>query len=169
MRVKSTYNQSRVGQTGTPKKGRPATSPPVEHIKFTGRVKKALRVYNNELRSRFTLSGLIGDPSKTRWLTGLSGGNANIYTDEYIRVLARVQAAYRLPLRGTEGMVRDYLNGLGINLPVPDFSTISRRMRRLGALAAKAEGSDWAVDATGIGSSGVGEYRGEVPTHRQVW
>ena len=69
----------------------------------------------------------------------------------------------------TSESTRDYLNGLGISLPVPDFSTISRRMRRLGALAAKAEGGDWAVDATGIGSSGVGEYRGEVPTHRQVW
>lgn len=159
MRVKSTYDQSRVGQNSVAKKGRPNFSSPVKPINFNGRTKKALKVYNAELSGRFTLSRLIGDPSKARWLTGLSGGNAKIYTDEYIRILARVQAAYRLPLRATEGMVRDYLGKLGVDLPVPDFSTISRRMRKLGALMVKAEGSDWAVDSTGIGCSGVGEYR----------
>jgi hypothetical protein len=38
-----------------------------------------------------------------------------------------LRAVFHLPLRQTEGLIGSILQLLGLDLPVPDFSTLSRR------------------------------------------
>jgi len=38
-------------------------------------------------------------------------------------------AVYKLPLRQTEGFVRSLLGPMGLDLPVPDHTTLARRRR----------------------------------------
>ncbi len=45
---------------------------------------------------------------------------------------------FRLPLRQTEGLIGSVLQLLGLDLPVPDHSTLSRRAETLEVLRPKA-------------------------------
>jgi hypothetical protein len=42
-----------------------------------------------------------------------------------------LRAVFRLPLRQTEGLIGSVLQLLGLNLSVPDYSTLSRRAQSL--------------------------------------
>src|SRR4051794_545872 len=67
---------------------------------------------------------------------------------------------FRLPLRQTEGLIGSILQLLGLTLPVPDHSTLSRRAEPLEVLRPKA-GSvpvHLLVDSTGLKLCGPGEW-----------
>ncbi len=56
------------------------------------------------------------------------GGQPN-YSDLAITTALTVRAIYRLSSRQTEGLIGSILHRLGIALPTPDHSTISRRAK----------------------------------------
>jgi hypothetical protein len=66
---------------------------------------------------------------------------------------------FHQPLRQTEGLVGSLLEVMGLDLPVPDHSTLSRRARTL-ALAPQAANGPVRrlVDSTGVKLSGPGEW-----------
>jgi Transposase DDE domain len=68
---------------------------------------------------------------------------------------------FHQPLRQTEGLVSSLLELMGLDLPVPDHSTLSRRSRTL-AVAPQAWRTSGAVhllvDSTGVKLSGPGEW-----------
>ncbi|MGF7213637.1 IS5 family transposase [Skermanella aerolata] len=72
-----------------------------------------------------------------------------------------LRAVFRLALRQTEGLVGSLLELMGLDLPVPDHSTLSRRSRTL-AVAPHAwtsgESVHLLVDSTGVKLSGPGEW-----------
>src|SRR3954470_18261653 len=72
-----------------------------------------------------------------------------------------LRAVFRLALRQTEGLIGSVLQLLGLNLPVPDFSTLSRRARNL-ELPAQPRATGGAihllVDSSGLKLSGPGEW-----------
>jgi len=59
-----------------------------------------------------------------------------------------LRAVFRLALRQTEGLIASVLHLLGLDLPVPDHSTIARHARAAGPVAALA--GDGAYDRTGV-------------------
>ena len=64
-----------------------------------------------------------------------------------------VRAAYRLALRQAEGLIRSIFTLLGVALPVPDHTTLSRRGRALHLnqhTDAGSSGLDLAIDSTGL-------------------
>jgi hypothetical protein len=63
-----------------------------------------------------------------------------------------VSAVYRLALRQAEGLIRSIFGLLGLTLPVPDHTTLSRRGRTLGVerRAEAGDGLDLAIDSTGL-------------------
>ena len=63
-----------------------------------------------------------------------------------------VRVVYRLALRQAEGLVRSIFALLGLVLPVPDHTTLSRRSRtlRLDRHADAGSGLDLAIDSTGL-------------------
>ena len=63
-----------------------------------------------------------------------------------------MRAVYRLALRATEGLIRSIFGLLGLALPVPDHTTLSRRGRtlRLERRVHAGRGLDLAIDSTGL-------------------
>jgi hypothetical protein len=72
-----------------------------------------------------------------------------------------LRAVYGLPLRSTQGLVRSLLRLLGSELPVPHYSTLSRRTAALDVkLPRHTIGPlHLAVDSTGIKLYGEGEWK----------
>jgi hypothetical protein len=68
---------------------------------------------------------------------------------------------FHQPLRKTEGLVGSLLELMGLDLPVPDHSTLSRRSRTL-TVALQAQSASGPVhllvDSTGVKLSGPGEW-----------
>ena len=87
-----------------------------------------------------------------------------IYTDLAIETVLTLRLVFHQPLRQTEGFVRSVLAFMGLDLPVPDHTTISRRaggLVRSRRIASGKERLDLVVDSTGLKIYGPGEWRQE--------
>jgi hypothetical protein len=80
---------------------------------------------------------------------------------------------FRLPLRQTEGLVGSVIRLLGLDLAIPDHSTLSRRADTLPVVRppSRAEPMHLLVDSTGLKLSGAGEWLVEKhgATRRRAW
>jgi hypothetical protein len=74
------------------------------------------------------------------------------FSDTAITAALTVRAAYRLVLRQAEGLIRSIFALLGLMLPVPDHTTLSRRGRALclDRCADACSGLDLAIDSAGL-------------------
>jgi hypothetical protein len=93
--------------------------------------------------------------------TGRRGKPAD-YTDTAILCMATLAEVYRLPLRATEGLTRSLLRLLGVELDVPDYTTLCRRRRALEVelpRRGQSEPLQMVVDSTGIKVYGEGEWK----------
>ncbi len=109
--------------------------------------------------------------SLTVWFTGeaiaawraeprITRGGQPHYSDLAIATALTLRAVFRLALRQTEGLIRSILHLLGLDLAVPDHSTLSRRSRVL-ALPPMRRGRrpvHLLVDSTGLRLCGPGEW-----------
>lgn len=75
-----------------------------------------------------------------------------IFSDAAIAAALTVRAVYRLALRQSEGLIASIFALLGLMLPVPDHTTLSRRGRalRLERRSDANPGLDLAIDSTGL-------------------
>lgn len=55
----------------------------------------------------------------------------NIYSNQLIEILAILRYLFKYPYRQLEGILEDYMAMKQLTLPVPDFSTLCRRMAKL--------------------------------------
>jgi transposase len=55
----------------------------------------------------------------------------NTYSNQLIEILAILRYLFKYPYRQLEGILDDYLKMRGLELPVPDFSTLCRRMTKM--------------------------------------
>lgn len=119
------------------------------------------RAYNAALKQRGSLQ-IWFDP-ETVWLAEPSGrrGRPATFTDAAIQACLTLKALFGLPLRQTIGLVASLLELAGLDWPVPDFSTLSRRQKGLN-VAIPYRPSTGAlhllIDSTGIKSEGEGEW-----------
>ena len=86
-------------------------------------------------------------------------GGQPYYSDLAITTALTLRAVFHLPLRQTEGLIGSVLQLLGLDLPVPDYSTLSRRAQSL-ELPAQPRASGGAihllVDSSGLKLGGPG-------------
>ena len=85
--------------------------------------------YNEALRSRGDLSIWFSADAVAKWSAPRRqdrGGQAT-YSDLAIEVCLTLRLVFCQALRQAQGMVRSLLRLMEIDLPVPDFSTLSRR------------------------------------------
>ena len=119
------------------------------------------RGYNAALKQRGSLH-IWFDP-ETVWLAEASGkrGRPVTFTDAAIQACLTLKALFGLPLRQTTGLVASLLELAGLDWPVPDFSTLSRRQKGLN-VAIPYRPSTGAlhllIDSTGIKPEGEGEW-----------
>jgi hypothetical protein len=90
--------------------------------------------YNAGLKQRGSLSFWIEESILEQWVVEeLSGkpGASVLYSDIAIQTMATIKAVYRLPGRQCQGFLESIFEAMGIYLPVPDHSTLSRRLGKL--------------------------------------
>ena len=81
-------------------------------------------------------------------------------------------AAFRLPLRQTEGFVHSLMDLMGFALPVPDHTPLSRRRRTVDVAletGTNKRSTDIVLDSTGLKFFGAGESRARHGETRRSW
>ena len=79
----------------------------------------------------------------------------------YGRGQGSLRAVFRLPLRQTEGLISSIVRLLGLELAIPDHTTLCRRAETLQVLPRPSAGAGpvhLLVDSTGVKLSGAGEW-----------
>src|SRR3954453_20809092 len=82
-------------------------------------------------------------------------------SDLAIETTLILRTVFHQPLRQTEGLVSSLLGLMGLDLPVPDHSTLSRRSRTLAVtpqVRTASEPVQLLVDSTGVKLCGPGEW-----------
>jgi hypothetical protein len=105
---------------------------------------------------------------------GRKRGHPQAYSDLAIECLATVRAVYHLTLRATQGLVQSIFKWMDVTLPVPSYSTVSRRQVRLTFRPPQRRpgaGLHVVVDSTGVKVFGEGEWkvRQHGVTKRRTW
>jgi IS5 family transposase len=133
--------------------------------------------YNSALVQRGSLTLWINDEVVTAWRNTESEGkrgHPRTYPETAILTMATVQEVYHLPLRQTEGLLGSILTWLKVELPVPDYSTLSRRRATLEVVLPRKRSTKAlhvVVDSTGVKVFGEGEWkvRQHGYTYRRTW
>lgn len=121
--------------------------------------------YNKTLKCRGSITFWFGEDVCSKWLeTKKSGkpGASMTYSNTAIETYLTIMALYRLPLRCAEGFLTSLFELMRLNLPVPEYSTVSRRRKNLEIelpYTARDEGIHVVIDSTGIKIYGEGEWK----------
>src|SRR3954470_13569935 len=120
------------------------------------------RDYDAALRQRDSLTVWFSEEAIAAWRAEprpTRGGQAS-YSPLAITTALTLRAVFRLALRQTEGLIGSLIGLLGLDLPVPDHTTLSRRAETL-ELPRPRPGSEpvhLLVDSTGLRLCGPGEW-----------
>ena len=118
--------------------------------------------YNAALRKRGSL--LIWLDKEMAWHATHEGrpGRPPVFSSAAMQFCLSIKVLFKLPLRQTAGMVASLLRLAGLDWPVPDYSTLSRRQKTLKVQIPyrRADGPlNLLVDSTGIKFLGDGEWQ----------
>src|SRR5689334_22386080 len=118
--------------------------------------------YDAGLRARGSLTIWFTTEAIEAWRAEPRPGRGGqpSYSDLAITTALTLRAVFRLALRQTEGLIGSLLQLLGLDLPVPDHSTLSRRAETLEVPRPKAGSAPMhlLVDSTGLRLCGPGEW-----------
>ena len=85
---------------------------------------------NQSLINRGRITFWFSEDTIQKWLSSKQTGEQGrpqIYSNEAILYALMIREVYRLPLRLLQGFLKSFFLMLGLNLPVPSYSQISRR------------------------------------------
>jgi hypothetical protein len=111
--------------------------------------------YNDALVDRGRLTVWISEGAIEEWKANREPqqGAQWIFTDQAIKTCLQVKMVYGLGLRETEGFVESLFGLMGLeDLPVPDYTTLSKRQGDLGIdlpTSSKSSSMHLVIDSTG--------------------
>ena len=116
---------------------------------------------NRALKQRGSLS--LWFDAAMNWGAAHSGkpGRQQAYSDATIQACLTIKVLFDLPLRQATGFVESLLKLIGLNWPVPDFSTLCRRQKTLSVVIAyqgSAVPLHLLIDSIGNKAEGEGEW-----------
>jgi hypothetical protein len=112
--------------------------------------------YEAGLRNRGDLTVWLSDAALSAWRAPTSGtpGGQRTYSDLAIEAALTIRMVFHLPLRQTEGFLRSLADLLEVELPIPDHTTLSRRLKKLGGISFSGLATDrpihLLIDSTGL-------------------
>src|SRR3954471_714157 len=133
------------------------------------------REYDASLRQRGSLTVWFSAAAIEGWRAAprTTRGGQPWYSPLAITTALTLRAVFRLALRQTEGLIGSILRLLGLDLPVPDHSTLSRRAETLEVPRPRssAEPLHLLVDSTGLKLCGAGAWLAEkhATSKRRSW
>src|ERR671911_1838955 len=127
------------------------------------------REYDASLRQRGSLTVWFTDEAIAAWTAEprTTRGGQPWYSPLAILTALTLRTVFRLALRQTEGLIGSIIGLLGLDLPVPDHTTLSRRAATLEVprprsgnteAGCDAEPAHLLVDSTGLKLCGPGEW-----------
>ena len=122
------------------------------------------RAYDASLRQRGSLTVWFADEAIEGWRAEprTTPGGQPCYSPLAILMALTLRAMFRLALRQTEGLIGSVIGLLGLDLAVPDHSTLSRRAATLQVprLRSRRNGEPLhlLIDSTGLKLCGAGEW-----------
>ena len=131
--------------------------------------------YNESLVQRGSITLWISEEDIGAWKPDgpRKRGGQFQYSDGAIQCLLMVRSVFHLTLRAAEGFLRSVFHLLEWELPVPDYTTLCKRAKRLAvSLLRKAAGPlHLVLDSTGLKVFGEGEWkvRQHGYTKRRTW
>ncbi len=119
--------------------------------------------YDAAMRRRGDLTIWVTPEAFATWTPPASGrrGRPARYSDVAIEAGLMLRLAFGRPWRQTEGLLGSLMRLLGLDLPVPDHTTFSRRSANLevaSALSRTGGPVSVVIDATGLKVFGTGEW-----------
>ena len=118
--------------------------------------------YDAGLRARGSLTVWFTQEAIEGWRAAprTTRGGQPSYSDLAIATALTLRAVFHLALRQTEGLIASILQLLGLDLAVPDHSTLSRRAETLDVPPPRGEQAPvhLLVDSTGLKLCGPGEW-----------
>jgi hypothetical protein len=120
--------------------------------------------YDAALRQRGSLTVWFTEAAIAAWHAEprTTPGGQPHYSSLAITTALTLKAVFRLALRQTEGLISSILHLLGLDLPVPDRSTLSRRADTLEVPRPRSDSDagpvHLLVDSTGLKLCGPGEW-----------
>jgi hypothetical protein len=133
--------------------------------------------YNAGLKQRGSLTFWINESVLEQWIVpNLSGkpGASIAYSDLAIETMATIKAVYHLAGQQCQGFLESIFELMEIDLPVPDHSTLSRRVGQLTIrlpVLPQQGARHVVVDSTGVKVYGEGEWktRQHGSSKRRTW
>lgn len=90
-------------------------------------------------------------------------GHPFVYSDLAIESLLMLRELFRLPYRQTEGLARGLVKLMGVNVQIPDYTSLQKRAAKLDVAIQVAQASagpiQVVVDSTGLKVYGEGEWK----------
>jgi len=121
--------------------------------------------YNRALINRGRLTVWFDERTVAAWHnteTAAGPGAPRTYSDLAIKCALVFKSVYHLSFRAAQGFLSSVMDLVRLTLPIPDYSTISRRQ---GVLSVRSALTPWkrprhiVIDATGFKVYGAGEWR----------
>ena len=118
--------------------------------------------YDAALRRRGSLTVWVTDEAIAAWQAEprTTRGGQPRYSQLAITTALTLRTVFRLGLRQTEGLIGSVIGLLGLDLAVPDHSTLSRRAEKLEVVRSPCSTAPvhLLVDSTGLKLCGAGEW-----------
>jgi IS5 family transposase len=121
--------------------------------------------YNQALIRRGSLTVWIEETTLQAWCQNMRDGLVGApttYSDLAIQALLTLKTVFCLPLRQTQGFAQSVLQLMAADLPIPTYSTLSRRAEGLAVVLprhSKNEPLHVVIDSTGLKIYGEGEWK----------
>jgi hypothetical protein len=122
--------------------------------------------YNDSLVQRGSITLWISDEMIEGWHPEPEGprqrGGQVQYSERAIECMLTLRAVFRLPYRQTEGLGQSIIDMLGVEVTVPDYTTLCKRSADLMVdlpISGSQEAKHLVVDSTGLKIYGEGEWK----------
>ncbi len=133
--------------------------------------------YNRALIRRGQLTLWIDEAAVGAWNhAGNDGGRGRpkVYADAAIECALVVKSVFHMSLRATQGLLASVFRLMQLELPIPDYTTVSRRQAALDVslhVARRKIARHIVIDATGLKIYGAGEWhvRKHRNSRRRTW
>ncbi len=128
--------------------------------------------YEAGLKKRGDLTVWLSDDALDAWRVPAEGkpGGQRTYSDAAIEAALTIRVVFHLPLRQTEGFLRCLVDMLKVDLPIPDHTTLSRRLKKLGEIRVRQLTTGQPIHVL-IDSTGLRIHVGHVqkPPRNRAW
>jgi IS5 family transposase len=142
-----------------------------KHAKSQYRVRNWAE-YEAGLKKRGDLIVWLSHDALEAWRVPAEGkpGGQRTYSDVAIEAALTIRMVFHLPLRQTEGFLRCLVELLKIDLPIPDHTTLSRRLKKLSDVQFRRLPTDRPIHVL-IDSTGLRIHVGHLqkPPRNRAW